>query len=334
MAPAAAWASMIEFRSVSKHYRGATRPAVDQLSFEVPGGEICVFVGPSGCGKTTTMRMVNRLIEPTSGEIRIDGRPNTAIDPVELRRGIGYVIQQVGLFPHRTVADNIATVPGLLAWDRRRITQRVDELLALVGLEPELYRERYPAELSGGQQQRVGVARAMAADPPVMLMDEPFGAVDPIARDRLQNEFLQIQARVRKTIIFVTHDVDEAIKMGDRIAILDQGGRLAQFDTPERLLTAPASPFVASFVGADRAIKRLSLSQVRDLPLEAPDGTRSPEIQADLSVRDALSLLLGSGSDRGVVVSPHDRQPLGTLRLEHIRGLFRQPAAEVEAAHG
>ena len=334
MAPAAAWASMIEFRSVSKHYRGATRPAVDQLSFEVPGGEICVFVGPSGCGKTTTMRMVNRLIEPTSGEIRIDGRPNTAIDPVELRRGIGYVIQQVGLFPHRTVADNIATVPGLLAWDRRRITQRVDELLALVGLEPELYRERYPAELSGGQQQRVGVARAMAADPPLMLMDEPFGAVDPIARDRLQNEFLQIQARVRKTIIFVTHDVDEAIKMGDRIAILDQGGRLAQFDTPERLLTTPASPFVASFVGADRAIKRLSLSQVRDLPLEAPDGTRSPEIQADLSVRDALSLLLGSGSDRGVVVSPHDRQPLGTLRLEHIRGLFRQPAAEVEAAHG
>src|SRR5215203_1026925 len=220
---------MIEFKDVSKTYPGSDRPVVNDLSFEVPEGEICVLVGPSGCGKTTTMRMVNRLIEPTAGEILIDGEPNTAMSGTGLRRKIGYAIQQIGLFPHRTIAENISTVPSLLGWDKQRIRRRVDELLELVGLDADEYRNRYPAELSGGQQQRVGVARAMAADPPIMLMDEPFGAVDPITRERLQDEFLRIQEDIRKTIVFVTHDIDEAIKLGDKIAILKEGGILAQY---------------------------------------------------------------------------------------------------------
>ncbi|HSK98914.1 MAG TPA: ATP-binding cassette domain-containing protein, partial [Rubrobacteraceae bacterium] len=228
---------MIEFREVSKTYPGTNVSVVNDLSFEVPEGEVCVLVGPSGCGKTTTMRMVNRLIEPTSGEILIDGEPNTSMSGTRLRRKIGYAIQQIGLFPHRTIAENIATVPGLLGWDKRRTRERVDKLLDLVGLDPNDYRDRYPAELSGGQQQRVGVARAMAADPPIMLMDEPFGAVDPITRERLQDEFLRIQQEIKKTIVFVTHDIDEAIKMGDKIAILKQGGVLAQYDTPENILS-------------------------------------------------------------------------------------------------
>jgi osmoprotectant transport system ATP-binding protein len=294
---------MIEFRHVSKTYPGSERPVVRDLSFEVPDGEICVLVGPSGCGKTTSMRMVNRLIEITEGEILIDGEPNTAMSGTQLRRKIGYAIQQIGLFPHRTIADNIGTVPHLLGWDKGRIKERVDDLLDLVGLAPDDYRDRYPAELSGGQQQRVGVARALAADPPIMLMDEPFGAVDPITRERLQDEFLRIQEDINKTIVFVTHDIDEAIKMGDKIAILKQGGILAQYDTPANILSHPASEFVSSFVGADRVLKRLSLTRVGEMDLEKANGGTDELIRINegVTVKDALSELIGSGHSEAVV---------------------------------
>jgi osmoprotectant transport system ATP-binding protein len=272
--------AVVAFEHVTKRYPGAEAPAVDDLTLSVPAGEICVLVGPSGCGKTTTMKMVNRLIEPTGGRITIDGRDVTEIPAVELRRGIGYVIQQVGLFPHLTIGENVAVVPRLLRWKPDRVRSRTDELLDLVGL-PAIYRDRYPAELSGGERQRVGVARALAVDPPLMLMDEPFGAVDPIRRERLQNEFLRLQDRVRKTIIFVTHDVDEAIKMGDRIAVLRRGGILAQYDTPAAVLAHPASDFVERFVGADRGLKRLSLARVRDLELLEPVVVRSGEERAE-----------------------------------------------------
>jgi osmoprotectant transport system ATP-binding protein len=313
---------MIEFREVSKTYPGSDRPVVNDLSFEILEGEICVLVGPSGCGKTTTMRMVNRLIEPTAGEILIDGKPNTAMSGTGLRRKIGYAIQQIGLFPHRTIAENIATVPRLLNWDKQRIGGRVDELLELVGLDADEYRSRYPAELSGGQQQRVGVARAMAADPPIMLMDEPFGAVDPITRERLQDEFLGIQEDIKKTIVFVTHDIDEAIKMGDKIAILRQGGILAQYDTPEDILSNPNSEFVASFVGNDRILKRLSLLRVGDMELEPPNGGTEdlPRINEDLSVRDALSELIGSGTTRGVVEKDGEKRLLTIDAIESLSG--------------
>ena len=294
---------MIEFKHVSKSYPGSDKTVVNDLSFTVPDGEICVLVGPSGCGKTTTMRMVNRLIEITEGEILIDGEPNTSMSGTQLRRKIGYAIQQIGLFPHRTIADNIGTVPNLLGWDKSRIKDRVNELLDLVGLDPDDYKDRYPAELSGGQQQRVGVARALAADPPIMLMDEPFGAVDPITRERLQDEFLNIQKDIKKTIVFVTHDIDEAIKIGDKIAILKQGGILAQYDTPENILSRPNSEFVSSFVGGDRVLKRLSLTRVGEMDLEpANDDTDGlPRISDTLTVKDALSELIGSGHSRAVV---------------------------------
>ena len=256
----------LEFAEATKRYPGADSAAVDGLSLTVPAGEICVLVGPSGCGKTTAMRMVNRMIDISSGDILVGGRSVKDRDVDDLRREIGYVIQQIGLFPHRTIGDNIATVPKLLGWEKGRITARVEELLDLIGLPPDM-RRRYPAQLSGGQRQRVGVARALAADPPLMLMDEPFGAIDPISRERLQNEFLRLQAVVKKTIVFVTHDIDEAIKMGDRIAVLQVGGKLAQYAPPEELLMAPASPFVEDFVGADRALKALSLRRVRDVDL-------------------------------------------------------------------
>jgi osmoprotectant transport system ATP-binding protein len=311
---------MIEFRGVSKTYSGSERPVVNDLSFEILEGEVCVLVGPSGCGKTTSMRMVNRLIEPTEGEILIDGQPNTAMSGTQLRRKIGYAIQQIGLFPHRTIADNVATVPQLLEWSRGRIRERVDELLELVGLDPNDYRDRYPAELSGGQQQRVGVARAMAADPPIMLMDEPFGAVDPITRERLQDEFLRIQEDIRKTIVFVTHDIDEAIKMGDRIAILRQGGFLEQYDTPENILAKPSSDFVASFVGNDRILKRLSLLRVREMDLEPVNGggIDLPVISGDLTVRDALSEMMGSGSERAVVEDNGERRVITMTAIEDL----------------
>ena len=313
---------MIEFKQVSKTYPGSDNPVVNDLSFEVPEGEICVLVGPSGCGKTTSMRMVNRLIEISEGEILIDGEPNTAMSGTQLRRKIGYAIQQIGLFPHRTIADNIGTVPHLLGWNKGRIRDRVDELLELVGLSPGEYRDRYPAELSGGQQQRVGVARALAADPPIMLMDEPFGAVDPITRERLQDEFLRIQEDIKKTIVFVTHDIDEAIKMGNKIAILKQGGVLAQYDTPETILANPNSEFVASFVGTDRILKRLSLVRVGDMRLEPANGEAEdlPRIDGNLNVRDALSEIIGSGSTKGVVERDGEK---GLLTIDAIEKLSR-----------
>ncbi len=258
--------SMIRLEELTKRFPDGTL-AVASVSMDIPEGEIVIFVGPSGCGKTTTMRMINRLIEPTSGRIILDGDDVTDVDPDDLRRRIGYVIQQTGLFPHQTIAGNIATVPKLLGWDDDRTRTRVDELLDLVGLDPSVYRDRYPSELSGGQQQRIGLARGMAADPPVMLMDEPFGATDPITRERLQNEFLRIQDEVRKTIVFVTHDIDEAIKMGDRIAILQTQSHIAQFDTPEQILSNPANDFVEDFIGSGASLKRLNLSRVRDIEL-------------------------------------------------------------------
>jgi osmoprotectant transport system ATP-binding protein len=260
-------AATLEFRRATKVYPGQAEPAVDSLSLEVPSGEICVLVGPSGCGKTTAMRMVNRMIDITEGDILLDGRSVKERRPAELRREIGYAIQQIGLFPHLSVGDNIATVPRLLRWPRERIRERVDELLELVSLDPHETRDRFPAQLSGGQRQRVGVARALAVDPPLMLMDEPFGAIDPINRERLQNEFLRLQREIRKTIVFVTHDIDEAIKIGDRIAIMQRGGKLAQYAPPAELLMHPANRFVEDFVGADRALKRLALQRVRDVDL-------------------------------------------------------------------
>ncbi len=287
--------AVIRLESVRKQYANG-RVAVEELSLDVPDGEVCVLVGPSGCGKTTILRMINRLIEPTSGTILVDGDDIMRVDAVELRRRIGYVIQQVGLFPHQTVAGNIATVPRLLGWDRNRIRARVDELLVLVGLEPADYREVYPAELSGGQRQRVGVARALAADPPIMLMDEPFGAIDPLTRAQLQDEFLRLQATIRKTIVFVTHDIDEAVKMGDRIAILEVGGRLAQYDPPERLLGAPSNDFVADFVGRDRALKRLRIVPIADARLQ-PAGPEHdldvlPHVERSRPLQEALSAML------------------------------------------
>ena len=254
---------------VTKKYAAQSEAAVDNITMEIPAGEIVMLVGPSGCGKTTTMKMINRLIEPTSGRILIGDDDVTKRDPDQLRRHIGYVIQGAGLFPHLTVGDNIAIVPRLLKWDKKRISTRIDELLDLVSLDPSQYRGRYPRELSGGQQQRIGVARALAADPPVLLMDEPFGAVDPITRQRLQDELLRLQDELRKTIVFVTHDFDEAVKLGDRIAILQTGSKIVQYDSPDRILAEPADDFVRGFVGAGAALKQLTLTRVRDVDLHA-----------------------------------------------------------------
>ena len=374
--------AVVALEHVTKRYGGPNSPpAVNDLSLTVPAGEICVLVGPSGCGKTTTMKMINRLIEPTSGRITIGGEDVMSLPAVQLRRHIGYVIQHVGLFPHLTVGDNVAVVPDLLDWPDQRKRERVDELLNLVGLDPT-HRDRYPSELSGGERQRVGVARALAADPPVMLMDEPFGAVDPIRRERLQNEFLRLQERVRKTIVFVTHDVDEAIKMGDRIAILQRGGVLAQYDTPAAVLASPASEFVERFVGADRGLKRLSLGRVRDLELlepvivtsgedraearrwleASPDvdyvllidderrplgwiGVRdlagdgpirpdeatpgAPTVQPETTLRDALSALLGSSVQLGVVVDDRERV-MGLVSVDAIGDRLREPVRPID----
>jgi osmoprotectant transport system ATP-binding protein len=282
-------ASSVRYEGATKRYGGSKVAAVDGLSLEVPAGEICVLVGPSGCGKTTAMRMVNRMVELTEGDILVGGESVRSREPARLRREIGYVIQQIGLFPHRTISENIGAVPQLLGWKKERIRARSAELLELIGLDPELG-DRYPAQLSGGQQQRVGVARALAADPLVMLMDEPFGAIDPINRERLQNEFLRLQAEIRKTVLFVTHDIDEAIKMGDRIAVMREGGRVEQYATPAELLMAPANEFVEDFVGADRALKRLALMRVADIDLwEAPlasAGQPSAEVRAKLARPD------------------------------------------------
>ena len=316
---------MIRLDHVSKRYGSAV--AVDDLSLEVAEGELCVLVGPSGCGKTTTMKMINRLIEPTSGRIFLDGEDVTTGDPVALRRRIGYVIQQIGLFPHQTIAANVGTVPKLLGWDRRRVAERVDELLTLVGLEPAQFRDRYPSQLSGGQRQRVGVARALGADPPVLLMDEPFGAIDPITRDRLQNEFLRLQQDVRKTIVFVTHDIEEAVKLGDRIAIFAQGGVLEQVDSPAELLANPANDFVADFVGADRGLKRLKVT-----PIDPADLVQPPLVLAGSPLADARRVLDDEGAEYGIVVD-EDRRLRGWLarRSADGEGLAAVRARRVEA---
>jgi osmoprotectant transport system ATP-binding protein len=311
----------IVFDHATKRYPGRPAPAVDDLTFAIPAGEVCVLVGPSGGGKTTAMKLVNRLVELSSGDVRVDGQSVQSLDETELRRRIGYVIQQVGLFPHMTVADNVGTVPRLLGWPKRRIAERADELLDLVDLPAEDYRDRYASQLSGGERQRVGLARALAADPPVMLMDEPFGALDPITRARLQKELLRIQGEVRKTVIFVTHDIDEAILLGDRIAILRPGGKLAQVDTPEQILAHPADEFVAEFVGVDRGLKLLSLRRLDEVELDPPNGTVAPSAPGETTLRDALSLMLSAGS-RSLVVLDGDR-PRGVLTLDRLSELLR-----------
>jgi osmoprotectant transport system ATP-binding protein len=308
-------AAEVVFDKATKLYPGRTEPAVDNLSLTVPAGEICVLVGPSGSGKTTALKLVNRLIYLTEGEIRIDGTKIYDLDVTELRRSIGYVIQQVGLFPHMTVEANVGTVPRLLGWPRPRIRERTAELLELVGLDPVQDGPRYPAQLSGGQRQRVGLARALAANPPLMLMDEPFGAIDPIVRARLQDEFLRLQHELRKTVLFVTHDIDEAIKIGDRIAIFRQGGKLAQYDTPEEILRRPADEFVAEFVGADRALKVLSLHTLGDLELGSPaDG---PHASVSMTLRDALALLIVERADV-IAVTDEDGTVIGSVTRDDL----------------
>jgi osmoprotectant transport system ATP-binding protein len=315
-------AAEIVLDHVTKRYGNSPRPAIDDLSLTIPAGEICVLIGPSGGGKTTAMKMINRLITITEGDITIDGRSVRALEVTELRRGIGYVIQQIGLFPHMTVEANVGTVPRLLGWDKQRIRARSRELLELVGLDPDEHAKRYPSQLSGGQRQRVGLARAMAADPPLMLMDEPFGAIDPITRERLQNDFLRLHRELRKTVVFVTHDIDEAIKMGDRVCILREGGVLAQYDTPEAILAAPADDFVAQFVGADRGLKRLALRQVGDVDLApVPERDGMPECTSRTSLRDALSLMLTEGAD-GVIVRGEDGRAQGYLTIDAVSRLL------------
>ncbi len=307
-------AATLEFRDATKRYPGQDQPAVERLSLTVPSGEICVLVGPSGCGKTTAMRMVNRMIDITEGDILLDGRSVRERPPAELRREIGYAIQQIGLFPHLSVADNIATVPRLLGWSKDRIRGRVDELLELVSLDPAETRSRFPGQLSGGQRQRVGVARALAVDPPLMLMDEPFGAIDPINRERLQNEFLRLQKEIRKTVVFVTHDIDEAIKMGDRIAVLQKGGKLAQFAPPAELLMNPNGRFVEDFVGSDRALKRLALQRVHDIDL-----WRAPLVRVGEPTAEARAKVADSDLPYPLLVDDEGK-PLGWLSERGLTG--------------
>jgi osmoprotectant transport system ATP-binding protein len=316
---------MIKLTGLTKRFDGTGRAAVEALTLDIAAGETCVLIGPSGCGKTTTMRMINRMIEPDAGTIEVEGRDVTHVDAVQLRRTIGYVIQQVGLFPHMTIAQNIGTVPRLLGWEEQRIGARVDELLALVRLPPEQFRSRYPVELSGGQRQRVGVARALAADPPVMLMDEPFGALDPITRAEVQDEFLRILREIRKTIVFVTHDMDEAMRMGTRIAIM-RAGRLVQYDTPLAILSQPADAFVEAFIGGDRALKRLSLLLVTDFMTREVARADGPSVRAYATLHDALNVLLADTADNVVVIDA-EGAPLGSVSLEAIRDALRRVKA-------
>jgi len=312
---------MITFEHVARRYGDVI--AVHDLTLEIPSREIVIFVGPSGCGKTTSLKMINRLVEPSSGTISIDGRDTRTYDINELRRSIGYVIQQVGLFPHYTVAENVATVPRLAGWDKQRIASRVEELLELVGLPPAQYAKRLPAELSGGERQRVGVARALGADPNILLMDEPFGAIDPIARVRLQNELLRLQKVVAKTIVFVTHDIDEAIKIGDRVALFSQGGVLEQYATPAELLAHPASKFVEGFLGEGRLVRRLSLIIVRDIKLSDINGAAAPTITVDAgaTLRDALDAVLRAEDGRVLVLD--ESKPIGIVDANVIREASR-----------
>jgi osmoprotectant transport system ATP-binding protein len=323
-------AAEIVLDHVTKRYGDSPRPAIDDLSITIPAGEICVLIGPSGGGKTTAMKMINRLITITEGDITIDGKSVKSLETTELRRGIGYVIQQIGLFPHMTVENNIGTVPRLLGWEKQRIRDRAHELLELVGLDPKEHAKRYPSQLSGGQRQRVGLARAMAADPPLMLMDEPFGAIDPITRERLQNDFLRLHRELRKTVVFVTHDIDEAIKMGDQICILREGGVLAQYDTPEAILAAPADEFVAQFVGTDRGLKRLALrrlDEVELLPVPGEDSAATPACSSKTTLRDALSIMLTEGAP-GVVVVGQDGGPTGYMTFDVVSRLLSDSEGE------
>jgi len=321
---------MIALEALTKRY-GPGPPAVDRLSLEVVSGEVCALVGPSGSGKSTTLRMINRLIEPTSGKIWLDGEDVTAMPVVELRRRMGYVIQQVGLFPHLTVGDNVATIPRLLGWDRRRVRDRVAELLTLVGLDPGVYAKRWPHELSGGQRQRVGVARALGADPPLLLMDEPFGAIDPITRNRLQTEFLDLQQRVRKTVVLVTHDLEEAVRLGDRIAVLSEGGHLEQYATPGEVLGAPATPFVADFVGDDRSLRRLGVVVLKPVdvePVERGEDLGSvldgPRVSIGASLREALVAILESPKGVVAVEDAEGGGVVGVLRPASVHAAARR----------
>jgi osmoprotectant transport system ATP-binding protein len=304
----------IQLENVTKRYPGSREPAVSDVTMTIPAGKIVILVGPSGCGKTTTMRMINRLIEPSSGRITIGGEDTLRLNADELRRKIGYAIQQAGLFPHFTVGQNIAVVPGLLGWDRRRIDERVDEMMDLVGLDPAEFRGRYPRQLSGGQQQRVGVARALAADPPVLLMDEPFGAVDPITRGNLQDELLRLQAELHKTIVFVTHDFDEAVKLGDKIAVLGDRSTILQYDTPEAILANPADDTVAGFVGAGASLKQLTLLRVRDVDYHDSAMTATVEQESPAELRQRMT---DEGRTFALVLDAR-RRP---LRWVHVRDL-------------
>jgi osmoprotectant transport system ATP-binding protein len=316
---------MISLEHVEKRYPGTASPAVGDLTLEIAEGETVALVGPSGCGKTTTLKMINRLIEPTGGRIVLDGTNVLEQDPVQLRRGVGYVIQHTGLLPHRTIRQNIATVPHLVGWDDDRVDSRIDELLEIFDLDRELL-DRYPGELSGGQRQRVGVARALAADPPVLLMDEPFGAVDPIVRDRLQAEFVRLQREVRKTVLFVTHDLDEAVRLGDRIAVFRDGGHLEQYDAPPRILGAPATDFVRSFVGSDRGLKRLSLTTI-----DVDDLDHPPVVHLDDRIGVATSSLRRADARWGVVLDDRDGLHGWVAATESGDGTVAERARRMEA---
>jgi osmoprotectant transport system ATP-binding protein len=312
---------MIRLDSIQKRYPNGSL-AVRSLSLDVAVGDIVMLVGPSGCGKTTTLKMINRLIEPTSGRIMLDGEDVTHVDPVQLRRRMGYVIQNVGLFPHRTIEQNVATVPSLIGWDKKRARARAKELLELVGLAPDEFAKRYPSQLSGGQRQRVGVARALAADPPVLLMDEPFSAIDPIARDRLQLEFLRLQQEVRKTIVFVTHDIEEAIRIGDKICVLSNGGVVEQYADPPTLLGTPVNDFVANFVGSDRGLKRLAVTRVSDADLEHP-----PMVGMDQSAAEARAILDAEHA-RWAIVVDESGDLHGWVSREHLERMTRSGLVE------
>ncbi len=320
----------IVLNELTKQYPNQPEPAVERVTMTIPAGELVVFVGPSGCGKTTTMRMINRLIEPTSGTIHIGDEDVNGLDDVQLRRKIGYVIQQIGLIPHLTIAANVGLVPRLLKWNKNKTSQRVEEMLTVVGLDPGQFAHRYPRQLSGGQQQRVGVARALAADPPTMLMDEPFGAVDPITRGRLQEEFRSLQQTLRKTIVFVTHDFDEALKLGDRIAVLREKSQIAQFDTPEAILARPADDFVAGFIGEGAALKRLHFERVDSLDLGSPPSVEPGADTVDVSstLHTALDLMVGKGLES--VTVNRDGQPVGRVEVQTILSRVHRPEDDAE----
>lgn len=339
--PATTGGATIQLLDVTKSYPGSEAPAVDHITLDIAAGEIVVLVGPSGCGKTTTMKMINRLIEPTSGTILIGGTDVLRLNADEHRRNVGYVIQQIGLFPHMRIAENVGLVPRMLGWSKQKTAARVEELLEVVGLPPGEYARRYPRELSGGQQQRVGVARALAADPPVMLMDEPFGATDPITRGRLQNEFLRLQREMGKTIVFVTHDFDEALKMGDRIAVLGPQSVIAQYDTPEAILAAPANDYVASFIGSGGQLKRLGLIMLRDVELRpAPARRDLPVITVEASFHDALDVMLENGIDKILVARDESGtgEVLGSIRMDDLMASISdtsdEPVAQVDPPAG